>query len=146
MGRPPLPPGAAKGTQWGVRFDAGDTKQISKQIDGTPQTPAQWVRDAARLMAAEGVVCDKFTVEELDTKKTAFRIFYQGRAIEGVGTLMALQRGDGTMKIQIESQQVDDAPDSYFRFLMPQAAVGWIQRAPSGSKVDFQVFDPSIRK
>ncbi len=149
MGRPPLPEGQSKAVQIGVRFNAKDDKQIEKAItdSGADETKAEWIRDAARLVAAESVVCDKYSVEELDEKTVTFKIrLANGHPIQGRGRIMALQRGDGSMKIQIQSRYVHDAPNAIYRFLMPQPAVAWLQKLPQGSEFDFEVNDPSLSR
>jgi len=54
-GRPPLPEGRAKYLQVAARFNPDDKRQIKRAIaeSGEPQTEAQFVRDAVRLVAAE---------------------------------------------------------------------------------------------
>jgi hypothetical protein len=149
MGRPRLPKGQGKDIQIGVRFNAKDAQKIDKAIEasGSKQTKADWLRDMAKLIAADGVVCKDFTVEELDRKKVWFKIRMEnGEPIEGNGEIMALQRGDGTLKIQIESRYLYDDPDSYYRFTMPQAAVPWMKKLPPNSTYDFEIVDPSLRK
>lgn len=147
MGRPKLPRGQSKDVQIGVRLNSHDDKAIKKEIadSGTQQTKAEWIRDAARLVAAESVVCDEYSVEELDEKTVAFKIrMKNGQPIKGTGRIMALQRGDGSMKIQIESRYVHDEPNAFYRFLMPQEAVAWLKKMPNGAEFDFQLHDPSI--
>jgi hypothetical protein len=148
MGRPKLPKGQSKDVQIGVRFKPDEDSQIEKAIadSGGVQTKAQWVRDAARLMAYDSIICEDYSLEELDGKTVTFKILWeQGGPIEGGGTIMALQRGDGSMKIQIESRNCDDDPDAFYRFLMPQAAVPWLKKLPKGSKFDFSVIDSRTR-
>jgi hypothetical protein len=147
MGRPPLPEGISKDTQVGTRFDADDDQKIQKRINeaGGQQTKAQYVRDAARLIAADSVWCKEFTVKDLDNKTVAFRIrLKDGSCVEGGGRLMALMRGNGALKIQIESRNVNDSPDAFYRFLMPQESVPWLKKLPKGSKFDFEIKDPSL--
>lgn len=149
MGRPPLPKGRSKDFQVGVRLNATDNKTIEKAVadSGGNQTKAEWVRDMAKLIASDGVTCKEFTVEQLDGKTVWFKIRMEnGTPIEGNGEMMALQRGDGTLKIQIESRRIYDDPQSFYRFVMPQAAVSWIKKLPASSKYDFELVDPSLQK
>jgi len=143
-GRPPLPKGQSKDIQIGVRFKPEDDNQLDR-IVGKGESKAQWVREAARLLAHDGVNCD-YTVEELDRKKVMFKIWWEDKRmpIEGTGTIMALQMGDGSLKIQIQSQSDDEEPDVYYRFLMPPEAGPWLKKLPKGSKCDFSVVDPSL--
>ena len=147
IGRPKLPKGEAKDVQIGVRFTPNDSQQIKKVMAsaGINQTKAEWIRDAARLVAAASVICDQYSVEELDEKSVRFRIrLLNGCPIEGSGKIMALKRGDGSMKIQIESRYKHDAPNAYHRFLMPQAAVPWLKKLPPKARFDFELNDPTV--
>jgi hypothetical protein len=149
MGRPPLPKGQSKDVQIGVRFNGKDDKKIEKAItdSGVNQTKAEWIRDAARLVAADSVICAQYSVEELDDKTITFRIqSANGWIAKGAGKIMALQRGDGSMKIQIESRFENDAPNAFHRFLMPQAALPWLKKLPPSSAFDFQMDDLSLGK
>ena len=139
-----MPKGTSKDVQIGVRFKPEDDRQIEK-VTAAGESKAQWVREAARLMAHDGVICD-YTVEELDGKRAMFKIWWEEKRmpIEGTGTILALQRGDGSLKIQIESQNDDEGPDVYYRFLMPPEAAPWLKKLPEGSKCDFSVIDPSL--
>ena len=146
-GRPPLPKGVSKDAQVGARFDADDKRSIEKAIveSGGQQTKSQFVRDAARLVAASSVWCKAFSVEELDGKTVTFKIrLKDGSYVEGGGKLMALMRGNGSMKIQIESRKINDAPDTFYRFLMRQESVPWLKKLPQGSKFDFEIKDPTF--
>jgi hypothetical protein len=148
MGRPTLPKGLAKDVQIGVRIHAEDDKKISKAItaSGGGETKAQWIRDAARLVAHESVICNDYSVEDLDGKSVWFKIYLKnGMPVEGGGKLMALQRGDGSLKIQIESREVGGPPDVFYRFLMRQESVPWIKKLPPGSRFDFEIVDPSLK-
>jgi hypothetical protein len=148
MGRPPLPKGQSKNFQVGVRLNATDNKSIEKAIanSGGNQTKAEWVRDMAKFIASDGVICQKFTVGQLDGKTVWFKIRMQnGEPIEGNGKIMALQRGDGTLKIQIESRYIYDNPQSSYRFTTPQGAVPWIKKLPASSEYDFELVDPSLQ-
>ena len=147
MGRPTLPKGASKDIQKGVRIDSGDARQIEKRIaeSGGNESMSQYIRDAARLIAAESVICKDYTVDELDGKTVSFKIrLKDGSEVEGCGKLMALMRGDGSMKIQIESRNINDSPHAFYRFLMRQESVPWIKNLPAGSNFDFEIKDPTL--
>ena len=135
-----MPQRKRPGRQW-------HTSEREKAIaeSGGRQTKSQFVRDAARLVAATSVWCKAFSVEELDGKTVTFKIrLKDGSYVEGGGKLMALMRGNGSMKIQIESRKINDGPNVFYRFLMRQESVPWLKRLPPGSKFDFEVKDPSL--
>lgn len=145
MGRPPLPKGESKAAQIGVRFNPKEDKKLGKQAVDSGQSKSELVRDYTRLMLADSVICDKFTVEELDGKKVRFKFRMDAsRTATGEGKFMAIKRGNGSLKIQIESSFAYDPPNKIVRFILKQPMVDWIKRLSSGHEFEFEVIDPSL--
>ena len=145
IGRPPLPKGHLKDVQLGVRFNSDDDRKIEKAIGGTTQTKADWVRDAALVKMQEWVTC-KWTAKDLDGKSVEFSIVAQKKGpIDGIGTFFVLQRGDGKMKIKIESRYKFGRKDDLSFIRMRQESADWIVKLPVGSNHDFSCFDPALK-
>lgn len=145
MGRPALPKGEAKGAQIGVRFNPADDKKIEKDIAGTSLTKADWIRDAAQVKMQEWVVC-KWTAKDLDRKTVEFRIVSNVMGpVQGTGKFYAIERGDGKLKIKIESHYKHDEEKHYNFFYIRQESVDWIVKMPLGSKNDFSCLDPALQ-
>jgi hypothetical protein len=152
MGRPPLPKGLSKDVQIGVRFNPDDDKAISKAIEDSraDQTKAQWLRDAALIIAHEWVQCREWTAKDLHGKYVEFLIASRAEGpIKGVGKFYVWERGDGLLKIIINSldkKQTRPFLKSRIQIIVPQEAVQLIKRQSPGSKVDFSLFDPALQK
>jgi hypothetical protein len=148
MGRPTLPKGLSKDFQVGVRFNASDDKKIQKAIEtsGAQKTKAQWIRDAARLLAEEWAKPDKWTARALHGKSVEFQLLIEPEGlVHGKGTFEAWERGDGMLKVRIKSldrRKTTPFEKHEVEIHIPPDEVNLIEKAGAKSDCDF-VFYPA---
>lgn len=82
---------------------------------------------------------------DLDQKTVHFKISVEGIGpIQGTGKFLAISRGDGKLKVKIESRERQASPTDGRYFYVPQESVSWIKRHPSEPD-QFLLEDPALQ-
>ena len=141
-GRPPLPKGAAKGIQIGVRFKPKDARAIDNATANTGQTKVDLIRDAAIAEAKYPPpwVSSKWTIDDLEGKKVQFRLTAPKFRVEGVGEFLVRKNPRGELAIEIcaiKSATPCEVVES--RFWICQEIADKIERNPEPKVATFRL-------
>lgn len=105
LGRPPLPEGAAKDIQIGVRLEPSLMQSVSSNIadSRTDETNAQWVREAAKLQIQNPPIWVDSTwkAKELEGQSIDFTLILPNRRMSGIGELRVRENRLGKIAVDI---------------------------------------------
>lgn len=95
LGRPALPKKQVKTQLVGVRVSPTESKELIHKADAEDETPAEFMREAARNRPISYVVKAKWPVSELNDKKIlAIVVDRTGREVHLPGRIAARDRSD----------------------------------------------------
>ena len=147
IGRPKVSKQMAKAILIGARFSGDESKEIEQLAKDKRQSKSEVLRASVlRVARSQNVWSSRWKAKDLDRQSVEFwMVTDSNEYLHGSGQFLAIQRGDGSIGLSIESHNKDEQnPDVNARIYISQVNVDFIEKKPEGSKSVFSLVDPRL--